>query len=39
LSFSSAHSSTNDLTYASFFGKPFNTFPTDAGVLVVFSLP
>jgi PQQ-dependent dehydrogenase (methanol/ethanol family) len=25
--------------YASFFGKPFNTFPKDAGVLMVFSLP
>ena len=25
--------------YASFFGKPFNTFPKDSGVLVVFSLP
>jgi len=25
--------------YASFFGKPFNTFAKDSGVLVVFSLP
>jgi len=25
--------------YASFFGKPFNTFPKDSGQLIVFSLP
>lgn len=25
--------------YAAFFGAPFNTFPTDSGVLMVFSLP
>lgn len=25
--------------YATFFGKPFDTFPKDSGVLVVFSLP